>query len=147
MKRLANIKDNYNLSGLFTLLNIYEYNLKMLHWQVEGEQFDVYHELLEDYYKQIFEYIDIIAEYLVSKHIEIPKYGTIASEEDYNFIENKSYSIVEVKELVELMFSEILTYIGILMEEQNFTPGIKSKLDEMYFYFEKELDFKNKHRF
>lgn len=147
MKRLCSIKNDYNLQGLFILLNMYEYNLRYLHWTVKGIQFDEYHEFLQDYYEHIYDDIDMIAEYLVSKNISIPKYGTIASEEDYEFVDNRNeYSIEEIKTLLEVMFGNILTYIDTLMSEQKLTPGIKSKLDEMYYYYEKQVDFINKRR-
>lgn len=146
MKRLmAKIENNYTLLNFFILLNICEYNLKVLHWYTIGFDFDDYHTMLEDYYEDMYEYIDLIAEYLMSKDIDIPKYGTIASEEDYKFIDIKPRNNEEIINNCKEMFTYILNYIDKLYET-NLDNGIKSKLDEMYFYFDKECNYKLKRK-
>lgn len=145
MKRLSRINEHYDIKGLFILLNIFEYNLKVLHWNVVGVSFETYHKMLEEYYEHIYDNIDMLAEYMVSKDITIPKYGTIASEEDYDFINVDEYSVSEAITICQSMFENILIYVDNIYDDLD--HGIQSKLDEMYFYYDKELNYKLKQKY
>lgn len=57
---------------LISALIVYHHNVKMLHWTCKGKGFDATHEYLDNIAKQLDEYIDVVAEIMMSKGLTIP---------------------------------------------------------------------------
>lgn len=56
---------NKNLNQLLADLNVFFRKLQNYHWNIEGKDFFVFHEILEKYYDCISEEIDEIAEHIL----------------------------------------------------------------------------------
>lgn len=59
-----------NLNCLLADLNVFYRKLQNYHWNVKGKDFFTMHEKLEEYYDEINEQIDEVAEYILMLNIE-----------------------------------------------------------------------------
>lgn len=150
MKRLA---GNVNLNEFFKMLNIYFYNFRVLHWKVKDDIFDTYHELMNEYYDKLSEDIDLIAEMLLSNDLEVSSLDDVVKYSNENNIKiidvNLNYSKNDIVELINEMFINIINYIKRLLNEDGVVtnnPGISSELENLYSYYDKEVNYKNERR-
>ena len=63
------MSDDLNL--LLSNLNVFYRKLQNYHWNVTGEDFFTVHEKLEEYYNDINEQIDELAEHIISKGYKV----------------------------------------------------------------------------
>ena len=146
LKRLL-ASEEVNLKQFFEILNAYFYNFRVLHWKTKCENFDEYHELMNEYYDKLNDDIDLIAEIMLSNDIEVSKLSSI--DEALYIDVYKNYNENEIVEETNKMFESILKYINRLLNEDSIVvknPGIKSELENLYSYYDKELSYKNKRR-
>ena len=61
--------DDLNL--LLSNLNVFYRKLQNFHWNVTGKDFYTVHEKLEEYYNDINEQIDEVAEHIISKECNV----------------------------------------------------------------------------
>lgn len=69
---------NDDLNLLLANLNVFYRKLQNFHWNVKGKDFFTAHEKLEEYYNDINEQIDELAEHILSKN-----YNVMAKMQDY----------------------------------------------------------------
>jgi len=143
MKRLAKISDN--ITKLFIRLNVYLYNFHTLHWFVKDVNFDELHELMNEYYDKIFDDIDTVAEYMISQNISIPNLKEIANSEVDLLSTTIDYDEATINDAIISFFNSILDTINNCYDEVS-NPGFKSELDAMYYYYDKEVNYKAKRR-
>ena len=116
---------NKKLNELLADLNVFFRKLQNYHWNIEGKEFFVLHEKLEEYYDCTSKEIDEIAE-----HILINRAEPLGTMKDYLQItsikeaENKKVNRDEV-------FSNLITDYGILL---NKVISIKETADEVKDY-------------
>ena len=116
---------NKKLNELLADLNVFYRKLQNYHWNIEGKEFFVLHQKLEEYYDSISKQIDEIAE-----HILINRAQPLGTMKDYLQItnikeaENKKISRDEV-------FQNLITDYGILL---NKVITIKEISDEIKDY-------------
>ncbi len=143
MKRLAKTSDN--ITKLFIRLNVYLYNFHTLHWFIKDPNFDELHELMNEYYDKIFDDIDTVAEYMISQNIQIPDLKEIADSDVDLLLTDIDYDETAVNDAIVRFFNSILDTISNCYDEVD-NPGFKSELDAMYYYYDKEVNYKARRR-
>lgn len=139
---------------VFSSLVINSYNFRILHWKLKGLGFDGKHELVDEYRKQLDEYIDEIAEMLLMLGKEsIPNIRDLIvnanSMQDSKFLlidGNKDYTVPEFFGMIGEVLKNLLEKYEELSDCEGLPSDIKSKLDEHTYWIRKELDYKNKQR-
>ena len=142
-----------NLKRLFAGLVVYNYNLKLLHWNCTGKHFDTAHEMMDDYSSITNNYIDEIAEILkmigckplcldcaikLIKEDESHEYLYLCCDED-------SFSSKDVWKHTGVMFEGLINLYNEAITDT--LPGdIISKLQEHQYWFRKEYSYKIKAR-
>ena len=139
---------------LLAIFMNYTHNIKILHWKATGKLFDEYHELLDSYYEKMQEDIDLIAE-LGLIHGENPL-GLAESfellkedKENYKILDpNDDYDEKDIIDNIDVLFKDILKAIEELLKEDKVdqNPGTRSELENLYAYYDKECNYKNKRR-
>jgi starvation-inducible DNA-binding protein len=148
MKRLF-ASEEVNLVNLFKMLNIYFYNIRVLHWKVKSDKFDEVHSLMNMYYDKLSDDVDLIAEMMLSNDIDVVSLNEVVDSKYALIDTNKDYTYDEVFNLIELMFKDIVDYIKRLLNEDSVVtknPGIHSELENLYSFYDKELNYKNTRR-
>ena len=138
-------KINDNITKLFIRLNVYLYNFHTLHWFIKDLNFDELHELMNEYYDKIFDDIDTVAEYMISENIPIPNLKQIADSDVDLLSTDIDYDEEMVNNAIINYFQSILDTINNCYAEVD-NPGFKSELDAMYYYYDKEVNYKARRR-
>ena len=79
------------------------------HWNVEGPDFPEYHEFLGDFYAEIYETIDPIAEYIRALDSYAP--ASLSKFQELTFIKDQTLQLLPVD-----MFTELLADSNIVLE-------------------------------
>lgn len=146
-----------NLTQLLSLLLLYRHNFQVIHWNLEGEQFDRYHELANKYYDKLADDLDSVAEMtgmFDDEHVVgyMEAYETISkSPEDYVQVTSNSHPDGEkAAEYFDTMLMDITKAIQkVLSEDKIQDPanvGVKAELEGMHFYYAKEWKYFNRRR-
>ena len=98
--------------NLLAALILFQHNVKILHWNLVGVDFDPVHQLLGDYYDQLGEFIDDIAE--TSIQLEIPPVGLTEAFDILNGL-NDDFVALEGKEI--FTSEESFNSLGIMFEK------------------------------
>jgi DNA-binding ferritin-like protein (oxidative damage protectant) len=140
------------LQTLLASLILNTHNIRVLHWNVVGIDFDPVHKILDKYYNTLQQFTDEIAE--ISLQLNIPTLGMIDAfkvlkddEKEYISLSgSKFYSSVEVFEQVEKIFSGLIIAYEEACRDENIPSDINNKLEEHIYYLRKELRYKNRSR-
>lgn len=112
------VKD---LNVFLSDLNVFFRKLQNYHWYVEGKNFFLIHEKLEEYYDDVFKQIDEVAE-----HILMLNYEPLATMKDY--LQNATLVEAQNKKVKEEeIFSVLMNDFTQLMKE---AKDIKTQADE-----------------
>lgn len=121
------IKD---LNELLSDLNVFYRKLQNYHWNVKGKDFFTFHAKLEEYYDEVNEQIDEIAE-----HILTLGYQPLGTMQDYlnltKIAEAKNEKIDDC-----LIFKNVKEDMNIILKK---TEEIKKKADEQNVYITSSL--------
>lgn len=121
------IKD---LNELLSDLNVFYRKLQSYHWNVKGKDFFTFHAKLEEYYDEVNEQIDEIAE-----HILTLGYQPLGTMQDYlnltKIAEAKNEKIDDC-----LIFKNVKEDMNIILKK---TEEIKKKADEQNVYITSSL--------
>ena len=124
------MKLEQSLNELLSDLNVFYRKLQNYHWNVEGKDFFVIHSKLEEYYDEINEQIDEIAE-----HILILGGEPLGTMKDY--IENTSIVEAENKKIKsEVIFHNLVNDLGMLLKK---VTQIKEEADNTKEYMTSTL--------
>lgn len=143
-----------NFKKILAIFIVYSHNVKLLHWKASGKLFDGYHVLLGEYYDKLQEDTDLIAE-LGLTYDENPVGLVEAFEllkedkENYKIIDPKDdYDEKDIIDNIDILFKDILKAIDLLLKEDKVdkNPGARSELENLYAYYDKECNYKNKRR-
>ena len=144
------------MQKLISALIVYHHNIKMLHWNCKGKGFDATHEYLDNIAKQLNEYIDVIAEIMVSEDITIPTLleaiEVLRQDDTTEHLIVSGEGTHDCKECAEAtynMLSELYTlYKGAKFKEPEivFESDIMSIIDEHMAWIRKECLYKMKMR-
>ena len=120
---MVNIQKNLNT--FLSNLNVFYRKLQNYHWNVIGKDFFVFHSKLEEYYNQINEQIDEIAEHILM--INGQPLGTMK-----DYLENTSIQEANNEKVKDNeVFEAIMKDYGILLED---VTNIKKEADEQTDY-------------
>jgi len=101
------------LNQLLADLNVFYRKLQNYHWNIKGKEFFVVHEKLEEYYDEINESIDEVAEYILIR--ENQPLGTM---KDYLQI-TKITEAKNEKVTCDIVFGEVIKDFCYLLEQVN----------------------------
>ena len=143
-----------NCNKLLAILINYHHNFRILHWKVTGCHFDEYHELCANYYETLQEHVDLIAEIGIIYNEQplglVEAFELLKKDSDnYKIIDPKdNYDEEDIIENIDIMFKDIMKAIESLLEESKIdkNPGVRSKLEGMYEFYDTECNYKNKRR-
>lgn len=142
-----------NIQKLLAVLILYKHNTHILHWNIHGLDFDPTHALLSEYYTQIEEYIDDIAELGIQLGIQPislqkalsilqndSESGFLSLEGDEEFTSNECYGHID------MMFNQLINIYESITKDSNIPGDIVNKLQEHQQWFRKQCRYKNKRR-
>jgi DNA-binding ferritin-like protein len=141
---------NYKL--LLAKLIACHHNLRILHWNVYGLDFDPVHQLLGDYYEQLSDFVDSVAE--LGMQVNISPLGlteavslleTDAGEHEILLGDDK-FSSSSVFNAINRMFGSLIDQYDSVIEAKGLPSDIINKLEEQQQWFRLQRDYKNKKR-
>lgn len=94
-----------NLNEFLCDLEIMSVKLQNYHWNIQGKEFFVLHEKLEEYYEEIREQIDEIAEHILAKGFQ--PFGTMKDFIQYAKIEEANNEKIKSQELYNNVVQDI----------------------------------------
>lgn len=114
-----------SLNELLANLNVFYRKLQNYHWNVQGKEFFVIHAKLEEYYDEINEQIDEIAEHILILGGE--PWGTMK-----DYINNSNIVEAENKKIKpDVIFHNVINDLGMLLKK---VIEIKEKADSLKEY-------------
>jgi DNA-binding ferritin-like protein len=126
-----------------------QYNLRLLHWNVSGCDFDTTHTIMDGYIDKFSDYIDLIAELILRNNNHVPdsrEIDTIARENNVGKpIKSQPYSTEKTFNIVQIIFNEIITIIN-KCYENNYENYVNSELDNLQSWFTLEGKYKSRNR-
>lgn len=140
-----------NFRKLLAILINYKHNFHIIHWLMQDPNFEEFHELAGDYYTKIEECIDTVAEMGIAQGempLTLMEAFDLLKEDKHKFAILKSsgsYSGADLVAHIDVMFGDIVMFLEELIEAVE-NPGIRSELETMHAWFDKELNYKNKRR-
>lgn len=145
-----------DLSKFLEMLTLYRYNMKVVHWNSVGDQFDRIHQLADKYYESIGETQDTIGEMIGMLDGDIPSLLDVISDlkdSDKQFVVvsgNSKYTYESGVILFQQMLSDIVEGVEDLLSEvdpeDTSICGIKSTLEAIQYDYAKERDYFNRRR-
>ena len=135
------------LKQIFAELVVTEHNMRMLHWNVRGSNFDGAHGKFEEYVTEIGKFIDEIAEIMLmfnENPIDLQSCIDITTKSDNELIYlrgDEKYPASNAFAICDKIFESLLrSYVKASQEE--LPDDIKGKLDEHTYFFRLELRYK-----
>lgn len=146
-----------NFKLLLSVLRLYESNMRNLHWNSRGEEFnDAHKSITEEYYELLSETIDKVAEIMSMFDIYPPNYSeslSIINSSNRDFLIVKSdilYDRSSIISEVHIMLRDINDLFAMVLSDEKFedplNAGIKSELEDILYKFTFEYRYINKRR-
>jgi len=140
------------LQTLLASLILNTHNIRVLHWNVVGIDFDPVHKILEKYYNTLQEYTDEVAE--ICLQLNINTLGLIEAlkllqkdEKAYLSLNgSKFYDSNKVFSNIDKIFSDLISAYIEVTKQESIPSDIINKLEEHIFFLRKELQYKNRSR-
>lgn len=138
------------MEKIIALIEIYEYNLRILHWKTCGARYDANHSLLGDHYEALGNMLDSVSELAMEQGIMPPSISEAiqiasSSEDQVMILSGKEdYSNEETWERVKFMYNHLLTEMNKVYESQ--PSDIQSELDNHIQYLRLEGVYKARQR-
>ena len=142
------------LQKLFAMSVCYRHNLHMLHWKVKGPEFDCVHKLLDDYVGKFNEFIDEIAEMLLSFDsypLTLQECLDLLSKDSDDVLvveSDEDYDSEEVFKAIGIMFDGLYNLYTEIRQDKSTDEYSEcgGKLDEHKYWLRLENNYKNKRR-
>lgn len=143
------------LTQFLEMLILYSYNMKVIHWNSTGKQFDDIHALADKYYAMINETVDSIGEIIGMLDADIPSFKDLMkdlSDADDDYLVNDGsakYTIETGVVYIEHMLNGIVSTVTSIiddLDDEDALVGIKSELESIQFLYAKEATYFNKRR-
>lgn len=144
------------LTQFLEVLTLYSYNMKVIHWNSIGKQFDDIHELGDKYHGMINGTIDTIAEMIGMTEENIPSFSELVksldkSDKDYIVVGgDEKYTIESGVKLIDTMLKDIVEILNSILEDleksETNMAGIRSEIETIQFEYKKEYSYFNKRR-
>jgi DNA-binding ferritin-like protein len=143
------------LKLLNAVMRLYESNIRNLHWNSAGEEFnDAHKSITEEYYELLSESIDKIAEIMGIYDIPAPNYVEVITvirsvEKSYTLIDSsKLYNRGEIIVFIDTMFEDIIELLDDIIENSDIemNAGVRSELETILYEFTFQKNYINKRR-
>ena len=136
--------EEYAFEDIIKYLKVVYQNIFTLHHNIVSPNFYGDHEKLGEYYEKVQEYIDELVELADTMNLKEP---SIIESINYfrgkeTILTSKAYTANESFALVKDYFNKIITILEIIKEKQ--VGYVKSKLEEIQYYFNIEANYKIK---
>lgn len=142
-----------NLRTFLSVLLVYRSNFHVLHWNAKGKNFFTLHNKASEYYNEILNDVDVVAEMILRREDgQIVNYeealDIIKNDEDYQFLLLSSSEKIDsdkFKEYSRRMFKDILHCIEELLDTDKIKDpknvGIKSALEGMHDKYDLQCNY------
>ena len=145
------------LTLLNAILRLHESNIRNLHWNSIGEEFDDSHKAItEEYYGLFAENIDKVSEIMGMLGINPPNYievvGIIKESGENHLMVNSDimYTRTDIIPILDSIFGDVTKTIIEVLEEPEikdpYNTGIKAELESMLYTFDFQRRYINKRR-
>lgn len=145
------------LQILNAVMRLHESNIRNLHWNTAGEEFDDAHKVItEEYYDLFATNIDKISEIMGMLDIPVPNYVQVIDvikSSNRHFIVVKSdklYNRGEIITLLDTIFGDITGLILEVLDEDiiqdTINTGIRAELENILYTFDFQKRYINKRR-
>lgn len=135
---------SFDLNALAGLMSMFANDLLFLHHHAVGEKFDTIHAITEELYKKALEHLDALSEQAIIWKEYIG---------NYNFLSDSLLEFYgqpcETEKIDWLMFVNTLDDKGNVIVDalrsitEKYTSDVKSLIDEMVIFWNKEINYKN----
>lgn len=131
------------LNELSNYLYLWGNDLRYLHLNCVGNEFENYHLLLEDLYSISFDFYDFVCESAISHNqkIENPSFALSNAQNEWNPVMGDNFTQSDILSYVITNGEYILSCIEKLEEYESWT---QSKIDEFASEFDKIINYKFK---
>lgn len=146
------------LQVLNAVMRLHESNIRNLHWNSSGEEFDDAHKVItEEYYELLSTNIDKVSEIMGMLGINPPNYIEVISilkdpNNGQHMVVNsgKLYNRTEIIKTIDTIFSDITDSIVKVLENQDIqdssNAGIKAELENILYDFDFQRRYINRRR-
>lgn len=137
------------LTDIYVATVLHQHNMRMLHWNVRGEDFDAAHKLFEEMTDELGKHIDVIAEAMIMSGLTplaLPCVIEYAKEADFNILvleTGKCYDSEEAYKALQIIFTQLLDMYERAEEDSNISRSAKLMLDKNYEFLSLEAKYKN----
>jgi DNA-binding ferritin-like protein len=134
---------------LLSALILHSHNVRMLHWNVTGIDFDPVHKTLDNYYGMLDGFVDEIAEIGLQVGIEpVGLFEALATLKDdsrpyTNLLGSKKFTSTEAFTYIGVIFTTLIALYTNVCKDTSLPPDIINKLEEHMYLLRKELQYKN----
>lgn len=140
------------LKTFLSVLLVYRSNFHVLHWLAKGKNFFRVHDKAAEYYEEILNDVDVIAEMILRRDGSIVNYEealeVIKEDENHEFLlvdSEKTYNAKEFKDNATKMLNDILQCIEELLATEYIQEpknvGIKATLEGMYDKYDLQANY------
>lgn len=142
----------FNMQRLLAAQILFQHNIKILHWNVTGIGFDMVHNLLGDYYKEMDTFIDDTAEICKSLNVNVLNLHDvmqILENDQIAFMSLNGDDIFTFKECFEKldnMFNTIIALYDEAFSSNGIPASIVGEMQQVQQWYRKECHFKNRQR-
>jgi len=140
------------LQRLLAALTLFQQNLKILHWNIVGIDFDSTHALLGDYYDDFEDFIDDTAEFCKTLNVSVLNLNDVISileQDSISFVSlngDESFTSKDCFVQISDMFEILIKIYDDVLAVGNIPGSIVNKMQEHQQWLRKECQFKNKQR-
>jgi len=117
-------------------------NIRMIHWNAVGADFDSLHSHTNDIIEQLVEDYDDVVELSIASGEEITNPMVIKGLERGQLLDKPSFTCSEGYKYLKTCLNNILVSVHEISKRENIEQGLKTKLDSMSEWITKEVNFK-----
>lgn len=143
----SNIRNKNILNAIYTC-NTFIANMRMLHWYSKGEDFDVMHNLAEEYYNKASQDFDLLAELVLESNNEVINPNRMTS--DLVLLDVPEGLGFNPESFWENLTSNISNYVSALEAISAITDDVdksaESEINSIIRFWMKENNYKNVRR-
>ena len=135
---------SFDLNALAGLMSMFANDLLFLHHHAVGEKFDTIHAVTEELYKKAIEHLDSLSEQAIIWKEYVGNYNFLSD----SLLEFYGHPC-ETEKIDWLMFVNTLDDKGNTIVDalrsitEKYTSDVKSLIDEMVIFWNKEISYKN----
>jgi len=149
---MIEIKDasTMHYEGAYMAAVIAANNMKYVHWNAVGKQFDRIHNMASDYYDKLADEMDFFAELCLQNRVPIKNPCLVCDGYEDIIFTNSEFEYRDGMLAIQTIIQNYLSFLGTLSAElasisDRYGPNAtsqQSEIDAIYAYWSKELDYK-----